>query len=57
MERKILEGQSGRLTNEINRFRRFLKEELFEYVDEKHKVDVRRFCRNLLDIWGAEFLR
>jgi hypothetical protein len=45
------------VTNEINRFRRFLKEELFEYVDEKHKEDVRRLCRNLLDIWIAEVLR
>lgn len=51
------EGLSGRLTNEINGFRRFLKEELFEYVDEEHKVDVRRFCRNLLDIWIAEVLK
>jgi len=30
---------------------------LFEYVDEEHKVDVRRFCRNLLDIWIAEVLK
>ena len=51
------DGQSGRLTNEINGFRRFLKEELFEYVDEEHKVDVRSFCRNLLDIWIAEVLK
>lgn len=51
------EGLSERLTNEINGFRRFLKEELFEYVDEEHKVDVRRFCRNLLDIWIAEVLK
>jgi Lhr-like helicase len=51
------EGLSERLTNEIIVFRRFLKEELFEYVDEEHKVDVRRFCRNLLDIWIAEVLR
>lgn len=51
------EGMSERLTNEINIFRRFMKEELFEYVDEKHKVDVRRFCKKLLDIWIAEVLR
>jgi len=51
------EGLSERLTNEINRFRRFMKEELFEYVDDEHKRDVRRFCRNLLDIWIAEVLR
>ena len=51
------EGMSERLTNEINIFRRFMKEELFEYVDEKHKVDVRRFCKKLLDIWITEVLR
>ena len=51
------EGLSVRLTKEINTFRRFLKEELFEYVDEEHKGDVRRFCRNLLDIWIAEVLK
>ena len=51
------EGLSGRLTKEINKFRRFLKEELFEYVDDEHKRDVRRFCRNLLDIWIAEVLK
>ena len=58
---ELLEGyverQSGGLTNEINRFRRFLKEELFEYVDDEHKADARRFCRNLLDIWIAEVLK
>lgn len=52
-----VEGLSGRLTKEINGFRRFLKEELFEYVDDEHKVDARRFCRNLLDIWIAEVLK
>ncbi|GEM_PF-1115080 len=51
------EGLSERLTSELNTFRRFLKEELFEYVDDEHKEDVRRFCRNLLDIWIAEVLR
>ena len=50
------EGMSKRVTSEINKFRRFLKEELFEYVDDEHKRDVRRFCRNLLDIWIAEVL-
>lgn len=58
---KLLEGYtdglSERLTKEINRFRKFLEEELFEYVDDEHKRDVRRFCRNLLDIWIAEVLR
>ncbi|MCK4731520.1 MAG: zinc ribbon domain-containing protein [Methanophagales archaeon] len=52
-----VEGQSGRLTSEINGFKRFLRVELFEYVDEEHKEDVRRFCRNLLDIWIAEVLK
>ena len=51
------EGLSKRITSEINKFRRFLKEELFEYVDDEHKRDVRRFCRNLLDIWIAEVLK
>lgn len=58
---KLLEGYtdglSERITKEINTFRRFLKEELFEYVDDEHKEDVRRFCRNLLDVWISELLR
>jgi hypothetical protein len=50
------EGLSKKVRSEINEFRRFLKEELFEYVDAEHKRDVRRFCRNLLDIWIADVL-
>ena len=26
-------------------------------MDAEHKRDVRRFCRNLLDIWIAEVLK
>jgi hypothetical protein len=54
---EYIEGLSERLTKEINSFRRFLEQELFEYVDDEHSIDVRRFCRNLLDIWIAEVLK
>jgi DNA repair exonuclease SbcCD ATPase subunit len=40
---EYIEGLSERLTKETNSFRRFLKQELFEYVDDEHSIDVRGF--------------
>ena len=34
-----------------------MKEEQLEYLDDKYKGKVRRFCTNLVDVWISEFLK
>ena len=50
-------GFSENFTKHVEEFSRFMKQEQLEYLDDKYKVKVRRFCTNLIDVWIAEFLK
>lgn len=51
------EGFSDKFTKHLEEFSRFMKQEQLEYLDDKYKVKVRRFCTNLVDVWISEFLK
>ena len=51
------EGLSGKFTKQVEEFARFMKEEQFEYLDEKYKMRVKNLCTRLIDIWISEFLK
>jgi len=45
------------LRSKVNEFKRRLEIELFEYVDEKHMEEVRKFSKDLLEFWIEKKLR
>ena len=51
------EGFSDTFTNQVDEFSKFMKEEQLEYLDDKYKGKVRRFCTSLVDVWISEFLK
>jgi|GEM_PF-543421 len=51
------EGFSAEFTRHIEDFSRFMREEQLEYLDDKYKGKLRRFCTNLVDVWINEFLK
>ena len=55
--RNYTEGFSNNFSKQVDEFARFMKEEQLEYLDDKYKGKVRRFCTNLVDVWISEFLK
>ena len=55
--RNYTEGFSDAFSKQVEEFSMFMKQEQLEYLDDKYKGKVRRFCTNLVDVWISEFLK
>lgn len=49
--------KSEEFIKHVDDFKGFMEQEQGEYLDDKYRSKIKRFCENLIDIWIAEFLR